>query len=494
MQEINFEGHFRDLFDNTNDLIQFVNIQANIELVNTAWLATIGYELYEVIGKPIYTFIHPDYVADYKERRERIIDTGIPDTFATAFISSDNHIIYVEGQLSVNGSAAHSIYTRGVFKNISSAIVDKEKLFQSELRLKALFTSAPDGIIVIDQDQVILDWNPKAEIIFGYPAKEVMGRPMSETIIPHKYREAHKKGMQHFLETGVGPVLNKTIEITALHKAGHEFYINLSISNVLLDGKWIFIAFLSDISERKNTEEQLIRKEAELLQSKILEERKDEFISIASHELKTPLTTIKAFTQIALSCCDDTPNKVKQYLEKVNHYTDKLSELVNELLDVSKIEAGKLKLRTAPIELSTFLKDSIQAVQHIIPDHTIFIKDIDEARVNADTGRLEQVITNIISNAAKYSPGKSEIYVNSTRQDDSVIVSVTDLGIGIPKKNLHNVFTRFYRVNENDKQFSGLGIGLYISAEIIKQHGGKMWAESTEGEGSTFHFSLPLQN
>ncbi len=494
MQEINFEGHFKDLFDNTNDLIHFVNIQANIELVNTAWLTTLGYELYEVIGKPIYNFIHPDYVEDYKERRARIIDTGNSDTFSTAFISRNNVIIYIEGQLSVNESAGQSVYTRGVFKNISNSILDKEKLFQSELRLKSLFTSAPDGIIVIDQEQMILDWNPKAEIIFGYTANEVMGRPMSETIIPYRYREAHKKGMQHFLATGIGPVLNKTIEITALHKAGHEFYINLSISNVKLEGKWIFIAFLSDITERKKTEEQLIWKEAELMQSKLLEERKDEFISIASHELKTPLSTIKAFTQIAIACCDKTPEKVKPHLEKVNFYTDKLTDLVNELLDVSKIEAGKLKLHTVPLALSGFLKDSIQAVQHIIPDHKILIKELQEANVLVDAGRLEQVITNILSNAAKYSPGQNEIYVNSKLQDHSVIVSVTDLGIGIPETKLNKVFTRFYRINEHDKQFSGLGIGLYISAEIIKQHGGKIWAESTEGNGSTFHFSLPLQN
>lgn len=494
MQEINFEGHFKDLFDNTSDLIHFLDIDAKIELVNSAWLSTLGYELHEIVGKSIFNFIHPDYTQDYKTRRERIISMGNADVFSTAFITNKKETIYAEGQISVNRSPHKSLYTRGVFKNVSGSIIYETKLFESESRLKALFTSAPDGVIIINEDQVILDWNTKAEKIFGYKAEEVVGNLMSETIIPHKYREAHKRGMQHFLETGVGPVLNKTIEITALHKAGHEFFINLSISNVLLKGKWIFIGFLSDITERKRTEEQLIRKEAELLQSKVLEERKDEFISIASHELKTPLSTIKAFTQIAIASCDNNPDKVKPYLEKINHYTDKLSELVNELLDVSKIEAGKLKIDTLPVELSSFLKDSIQAVQHIIPDHKILVREIKEAIVAIDAGRLEQVITNLLGNAAKYSPGKNEIYVNTELNNGSVIVSVTDLGIGIPQKKLDKVFTRFYRVNEHDNQFSGLGIGLYISAEIIKQHGGKIWAESTEGSGSTFYFSLPLQN
>ncbi|MEO7801476.1 MAG: PAS domain S-box protein, partial [Ginsengibacter sp.] len=280
MQEINFEGHFKDLFDNTSDLIHFLDIDANIELVNSAWLSTLGYELHEIVGKSIFNFIHPDYTQEYKTRRERIISTGNADVFSTAFISNKKETIYAEGHLSVNISPHKALYTRGVFKNISGSVVYEAKLFQSESRLKALFASAPDGVIVINEHQVILDWNPKAEKIFGYKAEEVVGLLMSETIIPHQYREAHKKGMQHFLKTGEGPVLNKTIEITALHKKGHEFYINLSISNVLLEEQWIFIAFLSDITERKNTEEQLIRKEAELLQSKIFEEREDEFISI----------------------------------------------------------------------------------------------------------------------------------------------------------------------------------------------------------------------
>ncbi len=150
----------------------------------------------------------------------------------------------------------------------------EKKSEDTEKRLKTFFKSAPDAIIVIDERQQIIEWNSKAEIIFGYSAHEVIGKTLSETIIPEQYREAHIQGMAHFLKTGEGPVLNKTIEITALHKNGHEFYINLSISNVKLEGEWIFIAFLSDITERKKTEETLIRKEAELLKVKLLEEKK----------------------------------------------------------------------------------------------------------------------------------------------------------------------------------------------------------------------------
>jgi PAS domain S-box-containing protein len=151
MQELTFEGHFKDLFDNTNDLIHFVNIQGDIELVNTAWLYTLDYELYEVVGRGIYDFIHPEYVEQYKIKRERVIATSSSDNFNTAFITRNGKMVFAEGHLSVNKSGNGTMYTRGVLKNITASKSAAEKLVQSESRLKALFTSAPDGIIVIDE-------------------------------------------------------------------------------------------------------------------------------------------------------------------------------------------------------------------------------------------------------------------------------------------------------------------------------------------------------
>jgi PAS domain S-box-containing protein len=366
---------------------------------------------------------------------------------------------------------------------------------QSEKRLKTFFQSGPDAIIVINDREQILEWNPKAETVFGFAADEVVGKPLSEIIIPHQYREAHKKGMHHFLKTGEGPVLNKTIEITALHKKGHEFYVNLSVSNVKLKDEWLFIAFMSDITERKKTEDALIHKEAELLQAKLLEEKKDEFISIASHELKTPLTTIKAYIQLALMLSKgNDPAPALQYLSKLDQYIVKLTYLINELFDVSKIHSGKLQLSPTEIETNSFLTDVLNSMQQITASHKIIVENNESARVKIDTLRLEQVITNIINNAAKYSPGKEKIIVNATKNGSHITVSFRDFGIGIPKDQMNKIFDRFYRVDEVSKDFSGLGIGLFISSEIIKQHGGKIWAESNEGEGSTFYFSLPIMS
>lgn len=363
---------------------------------------------------------------------------------------------------------------------------------ESEKRLKTFFRSGPDAIVVINEREEILEWNPKAETIFGYTAEEVTGKILSETIIPLQYREAHRKGMHRFLENGDGPILNKTIELTALHKKGHEFYINISVSSVKMHDEWIFIAFLSDITERKKTEEALIHKEAELLQVRLLEEKKNEFLSIASHELKTPLTTLKAYASMALMLSKDKCSEtVGQYLLKIDQFSSKLNFLINELLDVSRIHAGKLTLNHAEVDTDKYLPDVLSSMQQITQTHKIILEENEFAIVRMDPLRVEQVITNIINNAAKYSPGKDKIIVNSIKRNNEVIVSFRDFGIGIPEEKLDKIFDRFYRVDEESNKFSGLGIGLFVSSEIIKQHGGKIWATANADEGSTFYFTLP---
>ncbi|MEO6327291.1 MAG: PAS domain S-box protein [Ginsengibacter sp.] len=492
MNEVNFENHFKDLFHNTTDLIQFVKIDGNIELVNDTWLSILEYELHEVIGRSIYDFIHPDYAGIHKENSHTVILTMQTLNVETVFISKYGKTVFVEGNLNAFAHSDKAVYTRAVFKDITERRLAEKKLAESERRLNILFKRAPDAVVIINEHQKIIEWNPKAETIFGFTAGEVLGKLLSDTIIPVNYREAHKNGMMHFLRTGEGPVLNKTIEITALHKTGREFYINLSISSVKIETEWLFIAFLSDISERKKTEEALIRKEAELIQAKSLEQQKNEFLSIASHELKTPLTTIKAYTQVALACCADTPDKVTEYLKKVDEFSNKLNSLVTELLDISRIDAGKLKITTKRIDMSVFLEDILSSLQYITSNHTIIFNEKAHALVNIDQLRLEQVISNIIDNASKYSPGKNEIVVTSQIKNDQVITSFKDFGIGIPEQNLPKIFNRFYRVNEASMQFSGLGIGLFISSEIVKQHGGEIWVESELNKGSTFYFSLPI--
>lgn len=226
---------------------------------------------------------------------------------------------------------------------------------------------------------------------------------------------------------------------------------------------------------------------------KMLNEKKDEFIGIASHELKTPLTSIKAYVQLLERLLAGMNNDTaKTYIAKTQIYIDRLHHLIADLLDVTRIQAGKLKFNMAEFDFDQFLTESIDNMQYTT-SKKILLSGFANCIIKADRQRLEQVCTNLLSNAIKYSPKSDRVEIHVTREGNDVKVAVRDYGIGIKKDYLPRIFDRFYRVDGITHQFQGLGIGLYIAHEIIKRHNGNVWAESEEGHGSTFYFTIPVK-
>jgi two-component system phosphate regulon sensor histidine kinase PhoR len=222
-------------------------------------------------------------------------------------------------------------------------------------------------------------------------------------------------------------------------------------------------------------------------------EKKDEFIGIASHELKTPLTSLKGYLQLLTNYKkDDLPQIVRQYVAKANISINKLQGLVNDLLDVSKIQAGRLEYQLTPINLSDVIKTCIQDARHIYPENIFLNEDGDQIWVHGNMERLEQVLMNLISNSVKYSQDNKTIAINTSLHDKYVRVSVKDEGIGLSEEQKQKIFERFYRVEDKKFMTSGLGMGLYISAEIIRNHNGKIGVEGELGKGATFYFDLLL--
>lgn len=220
-------------------------------------------------------------------------------------------------------------------------------------------------------------------------------------------------------------------------------------------------------------------------------QKKDEFIGIASHELKTPLTSIKAYLQVLDTIEQNEPNK--QYVKKTLDNVNRLQQLIYDLLDVSKIQSGQLHLNMNEFDADTLIDETIAAFQIVAGDHTIIRdgKKINQVIV-ADRQRIEQVLVNLLSNAAKYSPNETEVIVNTEKKNGEVIITVRDFGMGIPEEEQNKVFERFYRTKNNSILVSGFGLGLYICRDIIKRHNGKIWIES-EDKGTAFSFSLPLK-
>jgi PAS domain S-box-containing protein len=226
-----------------------------------------------------------------------------------------------------------------------------------------------------------------------------------------------------------------------------------------------------------------------------LEQRKDNFISMASHELRTPLTVLKGFTQILTKQLEQQGmHEPVAMLKKMESQSNKLVRLIDELLDASKIQAGRLDYEEEPVDLDTLVQETVEMLQESNPTHVLHVSGATHAVIQGDTERLGQVLTNLINNAVKYSPQANSVDITLSTSKKAAMISIRDYGVGIARAHQKHIFDRFYRVHDSStKTFKGLGMGLYIAHDIVKRHGGDITVKSEVGKGSTFTISLPLE-
>ena len=372
------------------------------------------------------------------------------------------------------------------FPEIIAYGLGTENVTEEHFRMLASIVEfSEDAIISKDLRGIIKSWNRGAENIFGYTEKEAVGNSILMLIPPDRQHEE-----QMILERIYKGEQVKHFDTIRMAKDGKLIPISLTISPVKNNkGEVIGASKIArDITEKIRLQQQL-QENTEKLER--LNSYKDEFIGIASHELKTPLTTIKAYLQLLER---ELPDEVhQQYVNTTLHHVSKLTRLVSELLDVSKIQAGKLAFNFSDFSFDELLKEGIRAVQQTNQTHQIICESSPlNIILHADQHRLEQVIINLLSNAIKYSPNKDRVIVQAVKEEDTILVSVQDFGMGIPFSEQDKLFSRFFRVEGIDPNIQGLGMGLYISDEIVKGHKGKMWVESEPDKGSVFYFRLPL--
>lgn len=232
--------------------------------------------------------------------------------------------------------------------------------------------------------------------------------------------------------------------------------------------------------------------EIEIKKEREINEKKSEFISIASHEIKTPITVVKAYAQMLKMMKSECSDKANEIIDRLNGQTNKLSYLANQLMDVSKVENGNLEYDFVPTKINQFITEILSVLKHVYPGNEMSWSNCEEVEVNLDKLRMEQVLTNLIGNASKYSAKNSVIKISSVLESEQIKITVIDNGIGMSAENVERIFEKFYRNKEIVNSHPGLGMGLYITSKIITDHGGKIWVESEKGTGSIFHFTLPL--
>lgn len=289
--------------------------------------------------------------------------------------------------------------------------------------------------------------------------------------------------------------LNIDEEFARCRKKGEPLELEVRIKNIKTGDYRYHLLRLSPIFDRQ-TIKNWVGTFTDIDDQKKVEKEKDEFLSIASHELKTPLTSIKAYMQLLERKLKlDKESAESGYVTKVQDQVEKLNILITDLLDVSKIENGKLKINKKLANLEQVIHNAMDTILQTHDENKVniqYVGALSNLLIPFDTIRIEQVLINFLTNAIKYSPQNNQVIVTTLIDEEEVRVSVTDFGIGIPDFKQNAVFHKFYRVEESSVQFQGMGIGLYICSEIIKQHHGTIGLSSKVGEGSTFYFTLPL--
>jgi two-component system CheB/CheR fusion protein len=276
--------------------------------------------------------------------------------------------------------------------------------------------------------------------------------------------------------------------------------LRLNARKLLMEGEkeHMILLVIEDITDRKNYEEQVEKEKNILAENQRLHEiskQKDDFISMASHELKTPVTSIKAFAQLLEQDFSQAGNSdAAKMLSRMNTQIVKLTSLIGDLLDVSRMEGGKLQYHLNYFDFNEMVCDLVKEMQLITKFHAIILSLVKVPEIYGDKDRIGQVITNLLSNAIKYSPNARNIEITSRKDKQHIYVSVKDFGIGISKEMQAKVFERFFRVKElKENTYPGLGLGLFITSEIIKRHRGTISLTSMKGRGSTFCFKLPIK-
>jgi PAS domain S-box-containing protein len=353
--------------------------------------------------------------------------------------------------------------------DMNNMLVVMEKL----LHWAAIVESSDDAIISKSIDGYITSWNRGAERLYGYTAEEIIGKPVSVLMptekkddFPMIMKQLHEgKRVEHY-------------ETQRKTKDGRILHVSITVSPIRdTQGNIIGASKIArDITERVENEK-----------------RRDEFVSTASHELKTPITSQKAFGELLERMIDKNGDtKYKPYIQKINKQTEKLTKLVEDLLELSRLQAGRLKLDTQLFEFDDLVEEIVDNMQ-LTTHHTIIQKGEIKRKILGDRERLGQVLMNLLSNAIKYSPKAKKVIISSATEENTIIVSIQDFGIGIAKEYHKRIFERFFRVTgPEEKTYPGMGIGLHVCQEIIARHGGKIWVESKKGKGSTFSFSLPF--
>lgn len=483
----------RAIFDQALHFTALVSPSGETIAVNRTALELLGIKASDVIGRPLWEARWWAAAPLAAQALRRAVDEA----------SGGRTIRFEAEQRTSEG--ARAVYDFSVFpieeqRQVSGVMIEgrditprraaEDALRLSEFRFSGIVDIAADAIVSVDEDQVITLFNQGAERMFGYTAAEVIGKPL-DVLIPHDVRELHRHHLREFTKSPIrARRMGERSEVRGLRKSGEEFPAEASISKLDVEGRRVYTAVMRDVSERRSAEQERARLYAEAQQAI---RARDDVLSIVSHDLRNPLSVI-GMCASAIEDFMPTPDpRISDLVATIQSSADWMNRLIEDLLDVTRVEAGRLQLHRRPEDLLRVIAEAVTMLQPAVAGKSISLREeIPEylPRADVDAPRMIQVLQNLVSNAVKFTSPGGEIAIQATAKDGEARIAVSDTGIGIPPDDLPRLFDRFWQATGSRR--GGAGLGLAIAKGIIEAHGGRIWVESEVGRGSTFTFALPV--
>jgi PAS domain S-box-containing protein len=480
------ESTFQAMLDAAPDAMVGVNRDGVIVMANAQTETLFGHPRESLLGQKIEVLVpdrakraHPAHRTTYfREPRTRPMGADLE----LAGRRADGTEFPAEISLSSIETEEGSLALAAI-RDIS----DRRKV---EATFQAMLDAAPDAMVGVNRDGVIVMVNVQTESVFGYQRDDLLGERI-EVLIPERVRDVHPAHRaRYFREPRTRP-MGAGLELAGRRANGVEFPAEISLSSIATETGAVALAAIRDITDRKRREEEIRRAREEADRAN---QAKSDFLSRVSHELRTPLNSILGFGQLLQmeSLPEGQRRSVKQILEAGGH----LLELIDEILDIEKIAAGKMTLSLEPVHVELVLDEALQLVRPIADREGVRLIDPSEidVHVRADRQRLKQVFLNLLSNAVKFNRAGGEIRISGMQSNDRFRITVADTGDGIDADRMRRLFTPFDRLGAESRGIEGTGLGLALSKSLVETMGGSIEADSVRGEGTTFSVELPLSD
>ncbi len=476
-----------------------IDERGHIDDLNAAAARLFGYAKAELVGQNVSCLmpepdrsLHDGYISRYLESGEhKVIGHGR----RVQGLRKDGSLFPMDLSVSEMSLEGRTLFV-GLVRDLTEQLATELAARRNEIMRAAIVDANLDGLITVDRDDRVVEFSAVAEEMFGYSREDVIGHLMADLIIPPEMREMHRRGMQHYFETGEGPVLGSRIEVEAMRAGGGRFPVELAVQPIWIGEEAYFTAFVRDISERKAEEQALLEAKQK---AEVASEAKSRFLAHMSHEIRSPLNAVLGSLELLLEGGLDERQGL--YAQTAESSGKLLLGLINEILDFSKIEAGQMKLENNDFSLRQMVDEATHLVSQRAREKGLYLVAIVHPAVpdilTGDQPRMRQVLGNLLDNAVKFTAeGAVVLYVEPVQagqQGALLRFTVEDSGIGIAPQAQAGLFDEFQQVDNSDATaYGGTGLGLAVCRGLVGLMGGAIGLNSKPGKGSSFWVEVPF--